>query len=134
MIHLLDASTGKKVFQTGDLASWVYLTAPVLSADGRVIAYVSTNEDTLHWKNLANGQEGQVKVTSYGKFLALSPDGKGLITWGPAGMLRVRSLVTGLAIRSVDTAKKATAIELSRDGRTVALAAGQVVELHRIAD
>src|SRR5262249_30997735 len=88
-ILLVDVSTGKKILHIGDSDSEFpdqrFRSAPVLSPDGRFVAYWERPSDRIHVKNTAVEPDADWSPRTSGETpIAFSPDSRTLITRDPS--------------------------------------------------
>lgn len=124
-IHLWQTSTGQQLRTIEGLAA--YIRSLVFAPDGQAIA--SSSGDGVHLWDVAEGKRIR-RITVEHRFpnaLRFSPDGQTLFAGGTG--LSVCSVATGERLRHLAGKQLVTAMDLSPDGKLLALACGDTIQL-----
>src|SRR5262249_25452495 len=139
-ILLVDVSTGKKILHIGDSDSEFpdqrFRSAPVLSPDGRFVAYWERPSDRIHVKNIAGEPDADWSPRTSGETpIAFSPDSRTLITRDPSkDILRFWEMATRMQRSAVKIEPDVDSVTLSPNGRALALVKGSAVQFRAIGE
>jgi WD40 repeat protein len=125
-LRLWDLAEGKEIRALGkDLG---YTIAACFSPDGKLLATCEPAGGKVRLWNTANGDESLViDVSTYGRPLGFSPDGKALATEEEEGVVRLRDAFTGKEIRALECEGGVRALAFAPDGKTVFTVGGDMV-------
>jgi WD40 repeat protein len=132
MFHLFDR-TGKKFLEIGtiDIENGIVLTCPRFSADGKKLAFLQFEDDTLLnvWDLDRDRSIQKIKLSKRGHRVAgFSPDGQTLVSWNSRGGITLWDLAMGKQRRLIESTAGADSILISPDGNKVAVIKGKNVE------
>jgi WD40 repeat protein len=140
LLFLVDAATGKKLLQIGEIDlekdrdKCNFFCEAKFSPDGRLLAFLQADESALHLREAAGGKAlHRIPLPTSEQVVGFSPDSRTVFTWR-GDSVRCWDTATGKEGRTVKVGEAVDSVLLSPDGKTVALLKGKAVEFRRLRD